>query len=237
MLVHGKIKHFRKKKRCEINIRQKEEPVVHVHKGINKLENLCASKQHSRKARRNTNKGAMRHHSVSPSSGKKVVMKQVSTSDLTVNRKPYQSITKKLICLCIYATDRSALRVEKTQQCVRIWEHLCVLACQTRFSSFPPHVPLAHRLPLSQSMSSETTCVSSGALRAERHDEPVCTNAHLQALNYTIWNVQLWHAWVSLFVGLFSHHCSTLWIVRWVGKNDWLMIKVAVEAHFRTELV
>lgn len=125
MLVHGKIKHFRKK-RCEINIRQKEEPVVHVHKGINKLENLCASKQHSRKARRNTNKGAMRHHSVSPSSGKKVVMKQVSTSDLTVNRKQYQSITKKLICLCIYATDRSALRVEKnTTMCAYLRAPVC----------------------------------------------------------------------------------------------------------------
>ena len=47
--------------------------------------------------------------------------------------------------------------------CVCVWERLCVLAPQVRFSSFPPHLPPAHSPPLSQSVSSETTYVSSGS--------------------------------------------------------------------------
>lgn len=44
-------------------------------------------------------------------------------------------------------------------------------AWQVRFSSFPPHLPQDHHSLLSQSVSSETTYVSSSALRAELSDE------------------------------------------------------------------
>lgn len=58
---------------------------------------------------------------------------------------------------------------------------------EVRFSSFPPHLPQAHRRLLSQSVSSETTYVSSSSLRAELVDErkpgahkctPACIQTH-----------------------------------------------------------
>lgn len=89
---------------------------------------------------------------------------------------------KSFLCRCSYEKKRY-------QWCV--CGSVILWACQqVKFSSFPPHLPQAHRPLLSQSVSSETTFVSSSSLRAELSDErkliaEKCTPACIRTQTHT----------------------------------------------------
>lgn len=97
----------------------------------------------------------------------------------------YQNISEKLSSVQFFMCQWSYEK--RYEWCVCVSVALC--ACQqVKFSSFPPHLPQAHRPLLSQSVSSETTYVSSSSLRAELSNErkpiaqkgtPACIQPHL----------------------------------------------------------
>lgn len=138
---------------------------------------------------------------------------------------------KAFICTSLYV---SVKKKHSVQRSVYLREWLCVLARQVRFSSFPLHLPRAHCPLLSQSVSPETTYVSSSSRRAKLGDERKpgphkFTPGYIQThTRMDIQNSDLLESpgWMSSFL-ITAEPCG-----KWEegDKDGWVMIKGGVRA-------